>query len=296
MRFPRQKRDISLITFYIVLSFVLFCIFVLIPILMLIYSYNLGSGDKNLPFDNIKVLSIYLGAALLVAIVFLVFIFFFTRNKSVERLKEKITRDVQDTFNNQIESKIAEEPAKQAIQNGIDTLLDNRLTNSANIKIDNYLNQKRAEVERSIQGSQEQLVIELENKSNIFFDDKKAMTEISLKGTEGQLEQDLNSHFNVKKTEVETSLNQTKAQIETDLDTKTTNLFDNKTIYLENNILALETRIKQELDDKEKEVNKKLDELEKIAKDFKKKIKNGSSSPCQKLVHSLNNFFKNRQP
>lgn len=296
MRFPRQKRDISLITFYIVLSFVLFCIFVLIPILMLIYSYNLGSGDKNLSFDNILVLSIYLGAALLVAIVFLVFIFFFTRNKSIERLKEKITRDVQDSFNNQIESKIAEEPAKLAIQNGIDTLLDNRLTNSANKKIDNYFNQKRSEIEISIQGSQAQLVNDLANKSNVFFNEGKAEAEISLTGIKDQLANDLNASFNVKKNEVDTSLNQIKGQIEQDLNKKTRDLFDNKKTDLEDKILDLEKRIKQELDDKGKKINKELDELEQIAKDFKNKIKNGSSSPCEKFVHRLNSFFKKRQP
>ena len=120
MNFFNQKRDLSSTTYYIVLCFVLLCVFVIVPIILLIYSYHLSSSDL---FAASNVLFLYCLVAVVVALLFLIFVYFKINKNAEEDFKKSIINDVRNGLDTQIENYIENKALNNMLKDAISDFL-----------------------------------------------------------------------------------------------------------------------------------------------------------------------------
>ncbi len=151
MRFPEQKKDAFSITFYIVLSFVLFSIFVTIPFMLWIYGYNIDKTEF-LKQDFICTIKIYCGVALFVAIVFLWFSYCVIKRTYLNN------DTLKKTINNHINNKIMQEATQKMIKDGLNNLFSQQLTESAKKTIEEHLTQEKDRATKSIESMKTDII------------------------------------------------------------------------------------------------------------------------------------------
>ena len=143
MRFPKQKKDAFSITFYIVLSFVLFSSFVTIPIMLWIFGHNINKTEF-LKQDFFCTIKIYCGVALFVAIVFLWFSYRVIK-------KTYLTSDsFTKTVDTQIDTKLAKTATQNIIKEGLYNMFRQLLTESTQKTIEDFFDQKKKETTDSL--------------------------------------------------------------------------------------------------------------------------------------------------
>ena len=120
MKLLQQKRDLSSTTYYILLCFVLLCVFVIVPIILLIYSYHLGSSDLSAASS---VLFRYCLAVVIVAVLFLVFVYKKINKTAKEDFKTSIINDVHNELYTQIDNYIESKALNNMLKDAISDFL-----------------------------------------------------------------------------------------------------------------------------------------------------------------------------
>lgn len=143
MRFSEQKKDVHSITFYILLCFVLFSVFVIVPAVMIFYSKNL-SGYYS---ADMFIYVFYYCLIVFAVLAFFLFLYYhFIKDNSISKLESKISEDLQHDLDDRIKNHLS----KQALLEIILTELDQKITESTRLKVDDYIEVKKDETIKAI--------------------------------------------------------------------------------------------------------------------------------------------------
>lgn len=120
MKLLQQKRDLSSTTYYILLCFVLLCVFVIVPIILLIYSYNIS--NKSLITASI-VLFFYSIFVLVVVGIFLFLVYNDIKKSSSDDFKKDIIRKVEGELDGIIKNRLEEDALRVIVSNALSSIV-----------------------------------------------------------------------------------------------------------------------------------------------------------------------------
>lgn len=120
MKLLQQKRDMSSTTYYILLCFVLLCVFVIVPIILLIYSYNIS--NKSLITASI-VLFFYSIFVLVVTAIFLFLVYNDIKKNSSDGFKKEIIGEVKKDLDGQINDRLQGEAFRVIVSNALSSIV-----------------------------------------------------------------------------------------------------------------------------------------------------------------------------
>ncbi len=120
MKLLQQKRDLSSTTYYILLCFVLLCVFVIVPIILLIYSYNIS--NKSLITASI-VLFFYSIFVLVVVGIFLFLVYNDIKKSSSDDFKKDIIRKVKGELDGIIKNRLEEDALRVIVSNALSSIV-----------------------------------------------------------------------------------------------------------------------------------------------------------------------------
>lgn len=120
MKLLQQKRDLSSTTYYILLCFVLLCVFVIVPIILLIYSYNIS--NKSLITASI-VLFFYSIFVLVVVGIFLFLVYNDIKKSSSDDFKKDIIRKVEGELDGIIKDRLEEDALRVIVSNALSSIV-----------------------------------------------------------------------------------------------------------------------------------------------------------------------------
>ncbi len=120
MKLLQQKRDLSSTTYYILLCFVLLCVFVIVPVILLIYSYNIS--NKSLITASI-VLFFYSILVLVVVGIFLFLVYNDIKKSSSDDFKKDIIRKVEGELDGIIKDRLEEDALRVIVSNALSSIV-----------------------------------------------------------------------------------------------------------------------------------------------------------------------------